>query len=73
MRDETNTKEISMTDQSFVALLEEVLGSAQAAQFEMERKLEDAYYDEMAQEREDSIAIVMSEFGEWLSEMESME
>ena len=62
-----------MTDQSFVAILEEVLGSAQAVQFEMERELEDAYYDEMAQEREDAIAIGMSEFGEWLSEMESVE
>ena len=62
-----------MTDQSFVAILEEVLGSAQAAQFEMERELEDEYYDEMAQEREDSIAIGMSEFGEWLSEMEGVE
>ena len=62
-----------MTDQSFVAILEEVLGSAQAVQFEMERELEDAHYDEMAQQREDAIAIGMSEFGEWLSETESVE
>jgi len=62
-----------MSEPTFFEILQDVLGHAAAVQLEMERDLEDAHYDEMAQAREDAVAIGLSEYGEWLSEMESVE
>jgi len=66
MRDETNTKEPSMQDKTFINLLSEVIDQATANLVEndwvlSEKKKElriDALYDKIAQEHSDGMVLV---------------